>query len=128
MQSDLITGRFRLKPKCRGFLQSRKRACKRAFSTHIFSTDCSDLQIQSDSVGRKRPFSIGLFFDWIILGLLFIVSRVDFIVVVLFLEAIGVSEYCCRAAETTVVWKLCASCVLREQRMLRARLTLVHAG
>ena len=38
-------------------------------------------------------------FDWILLVLLLIVSRVDFIVFVLFLEAVGVREYCCTAVE-----------------------------
>ena len=47
---------------------------------------------QSDSAGRIRPFSTGLFFDWILLVLL-IVNRVDFIIFVLFLEAVGVREY-----------------------------------
>ena len=46
--------------------------------------------MQSDSASRKRSFSTGLFFDWILLVLLLIVSRVDFIVFVLFLEAVGV--------------------------------------
>ena len=46
--------------------------------------------LQSDSASRKRPCSTGLFFNWILLDLLFIVSRVDFIVFVLFLEAVGV--------------------------------------
>ena len=54
---------------------------------------------QSDSVSRKRSFSTGLFFDWILLVLLLIVSRVDIRVFVLFLEAVGVSEYCCMAVE-----------------------------
>ena len=45
---------------------------------------------QSDSASRKRPFSTGLFFDWILVVLLLIVSRVDFIVFMLFLEAVGV--------------------------------------
>ena len=40
------------------------------------------------------------FFDWIILVPLLIVSRVDFITFVLFLEVVGVREYCC-----TVVWQ-----------------------
>ena len=57
----------------------------------------------------------GLFSDWILLILLFIVSRVDFIVFVLFLEAVGVREYCCTAGE--IGWELCASCCLREQRL-----------
>ena len=68
----------------------------------------------SDSASRKRPFSTGLFFDWILLVLL-IVSRVDFIFFVLFLEAVGVREYCCTAGE--IGWQLCASRCLREQRL-----------
>ena len=55
--------------------------------------------MQSDSASRKRPFSTGLFFVWILLVLLLIVSRIDFIVFVLFLEAVGVREYCCTAGE-----------------------------
>ena len=72
--------------------------------------------MQSDSAAsRKRPFSTGLFFDWILLVLLLIVSRVDFIVFVLFLEAVGVREYCCTAGG--IGWQLCASRCLREQRL-----------
>ena len=71
--------------------------------------------MQSYSASRKRPFSTGLFFDWILLVLLLIVSRVDFIVFVLFLEAIGVREYCCTAVE--IGWQLCSSRLLREQRL-----------
>ena len=67
--------------------------------------------MQSDSASRKRPFSTGLFFDWILLVLLLIVSRVDFIVFVLFLEAVGAREYCCTAVE--IGWQLCASRFLR---------------
>ena len=50
---------------------------------------------------QSGPFSTGLFFDCILLVLLLIVSRVDFIVFVLFLEAVGVREYyyCCMAVE-----------------------------
>ena len=70
--------------------------------------------IQSDSASRKRPFSTGYFFDWNLLILL-IVSRVDFIVFVLFLAAVGVREYCCTAVE--IGWQLCASRVLRKQRL-----------
>ena len=62
----------------------------------------------------KTAFSIGLFFDWILLVLL-IVSRVDFIVFVLFLEAVGVRGYCCTAGE--IGWQLCSSRCLREQRL-----------
>ena len=68
--------------------------------------------MQSDSASRK--FSTELFFDWILLVLL-IVSRVDFIVFVLFLESVGVREYCCTAVE--IGWQLCASRFLREQRL-----------
>ena len=71
--------------------------------------------MQSDSASRKHPFSTGLFFDWILLVLLLIVSRVDFIVFVLFLEAVGVREYCCTAVE--IGWQLCASRFLREQQL-----------
>ena len=77
---------------------------------------------QSDSASRKRPFSTRIFFDWILLVLL-IVSQVDFIVFVLFLEAVGVREYCCCTAvwQSKIGWQLCASRVPREQRVLRAR-------
>ena len=75
--------------------------------------------IQSDSASRKRPFSIGLFFYWILLVLLLIVSRVDFIVFALLLEAVGVREYCCTAGE--IGWQLCASRCLREQSSTNLR-------
>ena len=39
------------------------------------------------------------FFDWILLILLLIVSRVDLIVFVLSLKAVDVREYCCTAVE-----------------------------
>ena len=57
--------------------------------------------MQSDSASRKRPgpFRLDFFSTGILLVLLLIVSRVDFIVFVLFLEAIGVREYCCTAVE-----------------------------
>ena len=71
--------------------------------------------IQSDSASRKRPFSTALFFDRNLLVLLLIVSRVDFVVFVLFLEAVGVREYCCTAVD--IGWQLRASCFLREQRL-----------
>ena len=47
---------------------------------------------------RIPPVETALF-DWILLVLL-IVSRVDFIVFVLFLEAVGVRKYCCTAVES----------------------------
>ena len=43
--------------------------------------------------------------------LLLIVSRVDFIVFVLFLEAVGVRDYCCTAVET----RLAALCFVRDE-------------
>ena len=59
--------------------------------------------IPSGPASRKRPFSTGLFstrfFHQV---LLLIASRVDFIVFVLFLEAVGVRgvlPYCCMAVE-----------------------------
>ena len=55
-------------------------------------------------------------FDWILLVLLLIVSRVDFIVCVLFLEAVGVREYCCMALEI----RLAALCFARSSRATRA--------
>ena len=52
---------------------------------------------QSGSVSRTGSVPTGLIFDWILRGLLLIVSRADFMVFVLFLEAVGVREYCCKA-------------------------------
>ena len=46
---------------------------------------------------------------------LLIVSRVDFIVFVLFLGAVGVRVHCCTAVE--IDWQLCASRILCEQRL-----------
>ena len=51
-------------------------------------------------MNRKGPLPTGFFFGWILLGLLLIVSRVDFIAFVLFLEAVGVREYCCMTVES----------------------------
>ena len=69
--------------------------------------DLRPFLMQSDSASRKWPFSTGLFFDWNLLVLFLIVSRVGFIIFVLFLEAVGVREYCCTAVE--IGWQLCAS-------------------
>ena len=72
--------------------------------------------MQSDSASRKRRFLTGLFFDWILLVLLLVVSQVDFLVFMLLLEAVGMREYyCCTAVE--IGWQLCASRFLREQRL-----------
>ena len=85
--------------------------------------------ILKDSVSRKRLFSTGLFFDWIILGLLLNVSRVDFTASVLVLGAVGVRECCCTAVlPSKIGWNLCAAGVPREQRVIRARRTLTQAG
>ena len=62
---------------------------------------------KSDSASRKRPFSTGLFFHWILLVLLLVVSRVDLVAFVIFLEVVGVREY----------RHLCASGFLREERL-----------
>ena len=70
---------------------------------------------QSDSASRKRPFLTGLFFDWILMVLFLIAIRVDFLFFVLFVEAVGVREYCCTARE--IDWQPCASRFLREQRL-----------
>ena len=51
-----------------------------------------------DTVGFRQ--SKTALFDWILLVPLLIVSRVDLIVFVLFLEAVGVRVYCC-----TAVWQ-----------------------
>ena len=69
--------------------------------------------MQSDSASRKRPFSTGLFLDWIFLVLL--LCRVHYIVFVLFLEAVDVREYCCKASE--IGYQLCAPRCLHEQRL-----------
>ena len=71
--------------------------------------------MQSDSASRKRPFSTGLFFDWILPWSFLWSVQVDIIVFVLFLEAVGVREYCFTADE--IGWQLCASRCLREQRL-----------
>ena len=66
---------------------------------------------------ENGPFRLD-FFDWILLAFL-IVTRVDFIFFVLFLEAVGVREYCCTAA-----WqhknRLAALCFGRSPRATRA--------
>ena len=69
------------------------------------------LSVSTGGSGRKAIFyTVGFrqtktaLFDWILLVFLLIVSRVDFIVFVLFLEAVGVREYCCTAGE--IGWQL----------------------
>ena len=54
-------------------------------------------------------FRLNFFFDWIVLDPLLIVSRADFVVFVLFLEAGGVKEHCCMAVES----RLEALCFVR---------------
>ena len=95
-----------------------KPALERSYLTENSSSANRILEpflIQSDPASRKRPFSTGLFFDGNLLVLFLIVSRVDFIVFVLFLEAVGVREYCCKPVE--IGWQLCVSRFLREQRL-----------
>ena len=67
---------------------------------------------QPDSASLKRPFSTGIFWSFFLSS---VVSRVDFIFFVLFLEAVGMREYCCTAVE--IAKQLCASRFLREQRL-----------
>ena len=86
-------------------LQNKKERPKKKCVLRPFLT-------QSDYASRKRPFSTGLFFDWVLLVLL-IVGRSDSFV--LFLEAVGVRAYCCTAVE--IGWQLCASRFLRKQRL-----------
>ena len=64
---------------------------------------------------EKGPFRLD-FFDWILLVLLLIVSRVDFIVPGLFLEAVGMKEYCCMAVDN----RLAALRFARSPRTTRA--------
>ena len=59
------------------------------------------------------------FFYLILLVLLLIVSRVDFIVFVLLLEAVGVRGYCCMAIENRLA-ALCFGCSSRATRASRA--------
>ena len=73
---------------------------------------------QPDSASRKRPFSTGLPFDWVLLVHLFIVSRVDFIVFVLF-PTVDAREYCCMAVENRLA-ALCFACSSRATRASRA--------
>ena len=87
-----------------------------AFLMRSLGTTLRPFLIQSNSASRKRPFSTGHFFEWVLLVVLLIVSRVDFIVFVLFLEAVGVREHCCMAVEN----RLAALCFARSSRETRA--------
>ena len=77
--------------------QSKKVESKKPFFDCVRKPDLG--------LSRKRPFSTGVFFDWIPLILFLVVSRVDFIVFVLFREVVCVREYCCVAVE--IGWQLC---------------------
>ena len=61
---------------------------------------------------------------------LLIVSRVDSIVFVLFLKAVGVREYCCTAVwQPKIGWQLCQLCFARSSRATRAsRATNLRPG
>ena len=63
---------------------------------------------------RKLRRVFGIFFDWIRLSLLHVVSGVDFIDFVLFLEAIGMREYYCMTDEN----RLEAVCTSRVREQL----------
>ena len=106
-----------------------KNTCK-TFSTGSASRNCVEKALfrlwkKARFGGQsKRPFSTDKS-DCIrngLLVLLLIVSRVDFIVFVLFLEAVGVRKYCCTAVpevwQSKIARQLCVSRVLREQRVL----------
>ena len=67
----------------------------------------------SYTVGFRQ--SKAALFDWILLVLL-IFSRVDFVVFVLFLEAVGLREYCCMAVEN----RLAALCSAHSSQATRA--------
>ena len=87
------------------------------------------LKANSYTIGfrqSKTAVSTGLFSHWSVVVLLLIVSRVEFTVFVLFLEAVGVREYCCMAVEN----RLAALCFARSARATRAhaRRTLVPAN
>ena len=87
--------------------------------------DLSDGKAISYTVGFRQSKTV--LFDWNLLVLLLIVSRVDFIAFVLFLEAAGVREYCCIRWQSKIGWNLCFSRVLGEKRVFCARRTLVQA-
>ena len=67
----------------------------------------------SQTVGFRQ--SKTALFDWLLLVLL-VVSRVDFNFFVLFLETIGVREYCCMAAGTGAFFNIGARSVVGSSR------------
>ena len=68
---------------------------------HHISGDTARRWFQKRRLRKAISYTVGFrqsktaLFDWIRLVLLLIVSRVDFIVFELFLEAVGVRKYCC---------------------------------
>ena len=87
---------------------------KNTFSTDFFDCERPFLHSRIPPVEKGR-FRLEIFLDRILPVLLLVVNRADFIVFVLFLEAVRVREYCCTAVE--IGWQLCASRFLREQRL-----------
>ena len=84
--------------------------------------DTTGEQCQAISYTVRFRQSKTAIFDWILLVPLLIVSRVDFIVLVLFfllIEAVGAREYCC-TAKSTIGWQLCQLCFARSSRVTRA--------
>ena len=78
-----------------------------------------DDQANSYTVGLRQSKSVlfdWTFFEWIILVLLLIISRANFVVFVLFLETVRVREYCRKAVENRLV----AQCFARSPRATRA--------
>ena len=68
---------------------------------------------------ENGPFRLDIFCDWILLVLLLIVSRVGFIVFVVFREAVGVREYSRVAVENGLA-ALCFARCLRARRASRS--------
>ena len=71
---------------------------------------------------ENGPFRLDFFFTGFFWSLLLIVSRVDFIAFLLFLEAVAVREYCCSTAvwQSKIGWHLCQLCSARSSRAARA--------
>ena len=82
------------------------------------SVDVLFCVVYGTAVGSVRPhglFPTGFFFDWIILGLLIFRQSSRFSIFVLFLETVGLSEFCCMAVESPLE----ALCFVRSPRATR---------
>ena len=93
--------------------------CRFFFLLYRLYPETISCTVQSDSASRKRSF------DWTFFGQ----DSSDPSSFVPFLEAVGVRKYCSTAVwQSKIGWQLCASRVLRKQRVLSARRTLVPAS